>query len=158
MPQIPTPDEQLEAFKDTPGVTPNEVAQAEHWARTENVRRRNFGLDWARKTEVRNNEVWKAVAGDLRDLMRRADDLIVQAEGGDYDTVDDLFREVAELRRAHTHHERTINALATTEQTLADVKEDAAAYYHAFFERFPALIDRVPTLADAIARYRTPSR
>jgi hypothetical protein len=158
MPTIPTPDEQVEAFKDQQGVTPNEVTAAEAWARRENVHRRNFGLEWANTAEVRSQEVHDATATALRDATRLSDDLIVRAQSGDYDSVDDLFKELADLRAALVHHERTIAALATTEQTIAEVKEDGARWFHTFFERYPALQHRVSTLADEMARYRAPRR
>ena len=158
MPQIAPPDDQLDSFRYQPGVTPNEVTQAEHWAQAENVRRRNFGLDWARRAEVRNGEVSTATGRELRDLTRQADDVVARAESGDYESLDDLFNELDNLRRAFIHHERAISALAITEQTIAEVKEDGATYFHEFFERYPALADRVPSLADELTRYRTQRR
>jgi hypothetical protein len=158
MPSVPTPDDQVAAFKDQPFVTPNEVAHAEGWARRENVHRRNFGLEWANEADVRSREVHKATAAALREATRLSDDLIVRAQHGDYETVDQLFKELADLRAELVYHERTIAALATTEQTIAEVKADGAAWFHMFFEKYPALQHRVASLADEMARYRTSRR
>ncbi|GAA4376851.1 hypothetical protein [Nocardioides caricicola] len=155
MPVIPTPEQELDSFKDQPNVSPNELAHAERYTRGESIRRRKVGLDWVRKAKQRNQDRCAELAKTIREETRAADDLIVMAQDGAYDSIDELVAELTRLRRAQNAHANAISAVATTEETISGVEANPDGYYEAFFEKWPALAHQVPRLADEMNRYRS---
>lgn len=149
MPRIPSPDAQLEYILNRPGLTPKQIKQAEAWAEAEKKRREQFGQDWVKDTRARSQARSKEIDGHLHELTQASNDLYDRVRRHEFDDVKDGFREANILRKRLVLLERAIEALESTEETMTLVSGDPVAYFESFYDRFPALAEQVPTIADA---------
>lgn len=150
MAKIQTPDEQLEVVLSTPGLTANQIERAKNWAINEKKRRETFGMEWVKEARARNEARAKQVAADLYEVRNAYNDLKKRASRGEYESLNDLFRETDRLRVQIDHDERAIEAMQSTEELADLVAGDPVAYFTSFYSRFSSLADRVPTISEAL--------
>lgn len=148
---VHTPDQQLDALLNTPGMTPAEVKFAEDWAFQENKRRRAFGLDWAKQRKDESQSRAKQLSEAIFEDSQLANDLCDRARRGDFESVAELFAIGAQIRKRMAGYERVITSIDTTDETIAALEADPASWFHEFYSKYPTIAAQVPTLAVALA-------
>lgn len=144
---LPTPEQQLQQLRETPGVSPDQVAAGESWTDAEDKRRKNFGLDWVKERRSVNDAVGSEVAGAMFEDRNDSHALCQRAKAGTV-TAAELLREAKELRDRMTYYERQVDRIEESERLIGEVEDDPAAYFYRFYSRYPILAERLPTLAD----------
>lgn len=146
---LPTPAQQLEQVLETPNLSPADADFAKDWAKREQVRRENFGKEWVTDTRRRSEERGKDVSASMHDDRNELSTFAGRVEDGD-STSGELLARLAPFRERIKRYERAIEALESTEQTIAGVEQDPEGHFYAFYGKYAALADRLPTLVDAL--------
>jgi Zn-dependent protease with chaperone function len=150
---IATPAEQVEAFLNSPGVTPAQAEFASAWGKRREQEIANFGLDHVRDKRARNAEQMKSVGNEAYVATQAANDLFERASRGDYDSVDELFKIGAELRKRVTAVERAVVSVETSDELLDAVEANPEGWFYEFYSKYPTLAERLPTLASALTEW-----
>ena len=144
---------QVFTLKNTPGIAPADAEFSDRWLL--NVR---IGEEKRVKTMVKEQRV--ANKAKMRDLEQRLSDLQddhvrvrKQAERSEI-SWQELNQRTRLLKQARQQMERVHESLEASEQRSSVMEEAPLVYLDDWYNRFPALRDRRPSLAAALAEDR----
>jgi len=153
---LPTPDEQFEEVRNTPGVSPADLDFAAQWRDQMNKEREEFGKDFAKQRRGRIGDTAKGLKADMYADREAMLALSEQADKGNVTSAEDLLRDAKAYRDQLNSYERAIEAIEESERLLAEVEADPSGHFYAFYGTYAPLAERLPTLAQALNERHQP--